>query len=255
MISPGLEREPEEASAEPEIMSFGPPVQNRRTRRILLTCCVVVALFVAGAGIWTLVPKPRPDLTAADLAGVYAGMVRSDGTNDVSTLNRAQHSERPVAISPTECTPLFDTTLSNQVPAGAIDGISTYWLNAGNASISLTTYLYRDTKAAAADYAAVVAALDGCVNTDLTVGRDRDVALERQQVIPAITSKTYLSYVVSNASDSGRFPVDLVQLNNTITWQYRYDYGAASAYSPVPAQQLMVGLISLMHAAQDTHRR
>ena len=43
-------------------------------------------------------------------------------------------------------------------------------------------------------------------------------------------------------------------VDNTVTWQYRYDYRSRADYSPAAAQQLMASLVSQMRYVQDSRR-
>jgi hypothetical protein len=247
-----------ELPAEPEVLSFGPrpsrplPRLSRRTRLSLLLVVLALAL---GFGVWRLLPRPRPDFTLSDLQGIYSGMVRSDGTNDVSTVTPDRLTEPPVVVAPAECTALFEATLSNQFPADALDGVSTYWLNESSATISLVTYRYPDPDTAGRQFEAIAAALDRCHGADLTVDHRPGTTVDTQQVAAPATVDHYVSYQVSTGPDSStRFSTDVAQLDNTVTWQYRYDYRSRANYSPAAAQQLMASLVSQMRYVQDSHR-
>ncbi len=252
MVSSEVAPNPHEMRDEAEVMSFGPASPNRLSRRALWLAGLAGLLVAVAVAVWVLIPKPPPDFSAEDLGGVYTGMVRSDGLNEVSTLSRDQHREPPARITPTACAPLFDATLSNQFPAAALDGVSTYWLNAGSASISLVTYRYPDTATARRDYEQVLAALKACSGNSLSVDRSRNVLLQQQSHHPTSKFNTYQSYVVSTPPETTRFTTDVMQLANTVTWQYRYEYSPAATYSPSGAEQLMESLISQMLAVQDT---
>lgn len=243
-----------EADPAPDVLSFGPTTPGRRSRRTLLVALLVAAVLVAGFGVWRALPRPAADFTLADLQGVYTGMVRSDGTNDVSTITAATLHERPATISPEACRPLFEATLSNQFPVGALDGVSTYWLNQGSATISLVTYRFPDPATARGQFDQVRTALDACLPDRLTVNRSARVALVRQDVAAPGPVTGYLSYLVSSAPSTARFTTDVAQLGNTVTWQYRYDYRNAASYTPDAAQQLMASLVSQMTSVQQSHR-
>jgi hypothetical protein len=237
-----------------EVMAFGPPPTSKRSVRVLVIIGVALALVLAAFGIWRLVPKPLPDFSTSDLEGVYTGMVRSDGTNDVSTLNRDQVREPPVSTTPVACSPLFDATISNQFPPAALDGVSTYWLNDGMSSISLLTYRYPDAVVAQHDYQAVATALRQCTGETITVGSTRNLRVRQRQVPGGNEVASYLSYAITTPGSRGQFSTDVFQLKNTVTWQYRYDYGNALAYSSVAAQQLMKSMMLQMRAVQQAHR-
>lgn len=253
MISPTVEPDPG-PSPDPEVLAFGPVPAGPRRRRAWLVALLVVTLVAVGAGVWWVLPKPAPDLTLSDLQGGYTGMVRSDGTNQVSTLTRDKLTERPASVTPTGCAPLFDATLSNQFPATALDGVSTYWINEGSASISLVTFRYPDTATAQAQFEQVKAAFDDCAGVPMRVNRSSGVVATAQPVQAPDGVRNYLSYLVTSPPATTRFSTDVAQLGNVVSWQYRYDYSTASNYSPVAAQQLMTSLTSQLRYIQDSHR-
>ncbi len=254
MISSEVDPDPA-LRPEPEVLAFGPALPTPRLRRSGLLLLAVLVALVAALGLWWVLPKPAPDFTLGDLEGGYTGMVRSDGTNDVSTLTRDKLTGSRVAVTPLECAPLFDATLSNQFPSTALDGVSTYWLNEGSASISLVTFRYPDAKTARAQFDQIQTAFDACAGVPMRVDRSNDVVAVPQQVAPPEGVQRYLSYLVSSPPATTRFTTDVAQLDNVVTWQYRYDYSSTSSYSPVAAQQLMTSLTSQLRYIQDSHRK
>jgi hypothetical protein len=238
----------------PDVLAFGPAGPTRSYRRPLIGAGALVAVLLVAFAGWRLVPRPAPPLSLVDLQGVYAGMVRSDGTNEVSTVTRDKLTEAPATITPAECTPLFEATSSNQFPAAALDGVSTYWLNEGSATISLSTYRFADENAAQSQFDAIAAALTRCVGQDLTVDGNAAVRATPQPVGEPVEARSSLSFLVAPAGADNRFTTDLAVLDNTVTWQYRYDYRAPRDYSPLAAQQLMASMMAQMRAAQDAHR-
>jgi hypothetical protein len=239
---------------EPDLLDFGPVGPSRSVRRGLALLVGVVLLVLGVFGVVRLLPRPLPDLSLADLQSVYGGMVSADGTNEVSVVHRGQVSEKPERVVPASCSPLFDFTLSDQFPTNAIDGVSTFWLDQGQASISLLTYRYPDKQTAKADYQAVSTALDSCVDHDVQISRHAPVTVTRQPIPPPGRVGGSLSYLVSSGPDEGRFSIDLALLNNTVTWQYRYNYQRSGSYTTLPAQQLMSALFSQLEVVQDSHR-
>jgi len=238
----------------PEVLAFGPSPAGRARRRALTVAAVVVAVLLAGVAVWRLLPEPPPPFSLVDLQGVYAGMVRSDGTNEVSILTPDKLTEPPSRVSPPECVPLFDATLSNQFPAAALDGVSTYWLDAGGATISLATYRFGDAKAARRQFDEVAAAVPACTHRPLTLGKSSTMTVGPQPVTEPADVDGYLSYLQSASGADSRFSTDVALLDNTVTWQYRYDYRSQDNYTPLPAQQLMSSLMSQMHDVQDRNR-
>jgi len=250
MVSTEVQPEPPDA----ETLSFGPAARTGRHRRSLIVGTLVTAVVLAAVGAWRVWPEPLPDFTAEDLTGAYTGMVRSDGTNQVSALSRDRLTEPPVRVVPGTCAPLFEETLSNQFPATARDGVSTYWLQVGSATVSLVTFRYADDAAAAAQFSEISDALGSCTGATLTVDRRADVSVVRQAVPPLAKVDNYLSFLVSSPPATTRFTTDVVQLSNTVTWQYRYDYETRANYSPLGAQQLMGALVSQLQDVQNAHR-
>lgn len=253
MISSEVEPDPA-LRPEPEVLAFGPARPHPMLGRSWLVVLLIMVVVAAAFGVWRLLPQPAPDFTLSDLEGGYTGMVRSDGTNDVSTLTRDKLTGSPASVTPLECAPLFDATLSNQFPSTALDGVSTYWLNAGSSSISLVTFRYPDAKAAQAQFVQIQEAFDACAGVPMRVDRSSDVLAVQQHVAAPEGVQRYLSYLVSSPPASTRFSTDIAQLGNVVTWQYRYDYSSASSYSPVAAQQLMTSLTSQLRYIQDSHR-
>lgn len=250
MASPELDREPPPA----DVLAFGPGTRAGSHRRALTVTAVVAAVVLVAGTAWQLWPKPLPDFSSVDLAGAYNGMVRSDGTNQVSIMTRDKLTEPPQRVVPASCSPLFEATLSNQFPGTALDGVSTYWLQEGSASISLLTYRFADRAAATAQFQQIAAALTSCAGAPVRLQRRIDVSVKRQDVSAPGKVDNYLSFLVTAPPGNTRFSTDVAQLSNTVTWQYRYDYGSQAAYSPLAAQQLMTGLVSQLHDIQDAHR-
>ena len=243
--TPGLD-------SEPDVLSFGPaPVRISRRTRWLVGLLVALALAF---GVWRLLPQPPPDFSLTDLQGVYTGMVRSDGTNSVSTLTPGTLTEPPTAVSPRACSPLFDATLSNQFPATALDGVSTFWLDDGSASISLMTFRFVDSDAARIQFDAIASALGTCGSGRVRVDERSDVSVAALPVSALPTVKNYLSYQVAAPSATNRFSTDVAQLDNTVTWQYRYEYRRSVETSSSAARQLMASLVTQMRDVQDARR-
>lgn len=228
-----------------DLLTLGPTPRRRPPRRFSLIVGAVLVILVAGLVAWRIVPPPPADFTSSDLEGVYAGMVRSDGQNEVSVLDRSNSYPAPIEITPQACVPLFAQTLGNQFPDQALDGVSTYWLNEASMSISLLTYRYPDSDAAELDFTRAQDALAACGSASLT-SAGRPVTLE-----PITTSEggqPQLAYLVTGPT--GRFATQVFRMQNTVTWQYRYDY-TDGPYVASASQQLTNGLVSQMRAVQQ----
>lgn len=235
-----------------EVLSFGPrPVRVRSWRPLVIAALAAVVL---AAVLAVLALRPRPhDFTFSDLQDVYAGMVRADGTNDAATLDRSQPRRPPaVAVSPLTCLPLVETTLAEQFPADALDGVSTYWLGDTSASaVSLFTLRYPDRAAAASQYQAIADALAACEGKELSVGRDSGV-VTATPVSYQNGVRSQLGYLVKLATGD-LYAISVLQYANTISWQFRLEIGN-QPYQPYIAQQLMDSLMAQVRSIEDLRR-
>lgn len=213
----------------------------------LLALCLGV-LIVAGGAAWRFWPRPVAPLTLAELENTYAGMVRSDGTNDASVMTRQTVAETPLTVTPAACAPLIEATVANRFPDAALDGVGTYWLGQGS-TISLFTLRFPDAAAAEAERTRVADALDGCADATVFVRRTQQAGGAWQasvgRSVAGSGSDDQLGYVLR--TQGGVMAIQLLPYVNTLTWQYRYETGA-TAYSPLAADQLMQGL----HAQLDS---
>jgi hypothetical protein len=78
--------------SEPEVLTVGLGEAGRLSRRGKLLLVAVVLALLAGLMLWRFWPARPPLFSLSDLEGVYAGMVRSDGTNDASVIDRRSMS-------------------------------------------------------------------------------------------------------------------------------------------------------------------
>ena len=243
-------------AAGPEVLETAPRPVDRRLLRVLVAAALAAVLAVAGLAVWQRL-QPPPDFTLEQLQGAYTGMVRSDGTNDVSTIDPSRFPEAPLRISPEACTPLFVSTVSNQFPPAAVDGVSTYWLGAASASISLFTVRYADADAAEAAFRAVTDASTGCAGQTVTFSSpesEESGQVEDVPVAPPADAPEQVAFALDRGSNQGRYALHVLWLSNTITWQYRYDTGRGD-YDPTPAQQLMNGMSTQLLAVQQAAAR
>lgn len=248
----------------PDVLALAPRPVPRRLVRALLAGTLVLLLAVGGYAVWRS-RQPPPDFTLPQLEGAYAGMVRSDGTNDVSVIGPADFVDEPLEISPEECTPLFATTVSNQFPAGALDGVSTYWLD-GASSVSLFTVRYPDVDDAERAYGEVVTAARACADRTVAISAGQGTGTLRPvPVTPGEGAVDQLGYLLDRPVDEGRYALHLLRLSNSVTWQYRYEppnrvlpVGSSPAvrpYDPLPAQQLVDGLARQLLSIQTADAR
>ena len=95
-------------------------------------------------------------------------MVRSDGTNDASVIDRRWTSEQEGYILPAACEPLFEATVLNRAPREALDGVGTFW-ELDRSAVSLFTYRFRDVASADREYQRLTAVLDNCRDVPVQV--------------------------------------------------------------------------------------
>jgi len=255
------------ADAGPDVLALAPRPVDRRLLRGLLVGVLVLALALGGYAVWRA-RQPPPDFTAEQLQGAYTGMVRSDGTNDVSRITAANFTDPPLTVRPAACAPLFATTVSNQFPVGALDGASTYWLD-GPSSVSLFTVRYPGAVAAEQAYAEVTAAVRACDGRRVEFsgsegpGSEGPGRLRLVPTTPGADAPEQVAFVLDREEGRTRYALHVLRLGNTVTWQYRYQAAAVSlagaprlpAYDPVGGQQLMDGLVAQLRSVQTAGGR
>jgi hypothetical protein len=137
--------------SEPEVLTVGPAEAGRLSRRGKFILVAGVLVLLAGLLFWRLWPAPPPLFSLDDLEGVYAGMVRHDGTSEASVIDRRWSSEQDGYILPAACEPLFEATVLNRAPREALDGVSTFW-ERDRSAVSLFTYRFPDVASADREY-------------------------------------------------------------------------------------------------------
>lgn len=238
---------------EPEHLDLGPAPTRRRPGLVVLAITVAVVL-AAGLLAWRWWPRPVAPVTAAELGGIYAGMVRADGVNDASVLQRRNAPVRTVDVTPAACAPLFEQTAFDQFPAAASDGMGTYWI-ADRFTTSLSTYRFADATSARAGFQRVEQALSECADRDVTVRARRAATIEvtrvpvNQDSASGDESARESAYAYPDGS-AEMFAVHVLQFENLLTWQFRYD-SSGSPYDPHSAQQLMNSLMSQTRAVLE----
>jgi hypothetical protein len=231
-----------------DILTSGSDEPRRLSRRGLIVVSLVVLALVAGYAVWHLRPVPPASFTLVDLQGVYAGMVRSDGTSDASVIDPARASRQPGEVVPGACEPLFEATVLNRPPGGALDGVGTFWA-LGTSAVSLFTYRFADLTAAGREYGRLTGAFDHCRGVRVEV-RAQPAAASALDGLRR--DRTQLAYLVTG--DGGaKLAVHVLLFSNTVTWQYRYE-PVPGPYAPQTAQNVMDSLSDQMRAVQDLHR-
>jgi len=213
---------------------------------------VVLALF-AGLMLWRFWPERGPLFSLSDLQGVYAGMVRSDGTNDASVINRRSTSEQDGFIVPSACEPLFEATVLNRFPAEALDGVGTFWEFDGSA-VSLFTYRFEDLAAADREFRRLATVLDNCEQARVEVHARPATRgpLARIPMAPDTDPPAQLGYVLTTNTET-KLAIHILGFSNTISWQFRYE-PVPGSYLPLSAQRVMDSLAEQMRAVQDLNR-
>jgi hypothetical protein len=236
----------------PETLAFGPgPIRRPSWRPVAIV--LVAALLVTAALAVCLRSRPTDYFAFADLQDIYSGMVRSDGTNDAAVLSRDRPRPAPVAVLPRSCLPLVETTLADQLPANALDGVSTYWLGEGSttSAVSLFTLRYRDGATALREYQAIDDALSTCDGNEVTVGPNAGL-VTATPVSNENGARAQLGYLVTLATGD-RYAISVLQYANTITWQFRLEFGN-QPYESYVAQRVMDSFMAQVLSIQELRR-
>ena len=241
--------------SEPEVLTVGLDQSGRLSRRGKFILVAVVLALVAGLLTWRFWPTPAPLFTLSDVQGVYAGMVRSDGTNDASVIDPHSTSEEDGYILPSACQPLFEATVLNRPPREALDGVGTFW-ELNRAAVSLFTYRFADVASADREYQRLTAVLDNCRDVPVEV-HARPASRGMLTVTPLTLEAStppppQIAYVLTT-NDGTKLAVNVLAFENTISWQFRYE-PVLGTYLPLTAQRVMDSLTDQLRAVQDLHR-
>jgi hypothetical protein len=231
-----------------EELVLGPRPRRELPRWLPIVALLVGIVVVAAAAVWRFWPRPLEPLTLGELQDTYAGMVRSDGTNDASVLTRQTVAETPLTVTPPRCAVLVQATVANSFPDTARDGVGTYWLGSGS-TISLFTLRFDDQTAAETERERIVAVLDACADERIVVRRSDVSYVEGwAATVAAIPDGSGVDGQVGYTlhGPDGLMAISLMPYLNTLSWQFRYETGPRT-YSPLAADQLMQGL----HAQLD----
>ena len=237
----------------PEVLTVGLGEAGRPKRwrkRVLVG--IALALF-AGLMLWRFLPARAPLFSLSDVQGVYAGMVRNDGTNSASVIDRRWSSEQDGYIVPAACGPLFEATVLNRAPAEALDGVGTFW-EIDRSAVSLFTYRFADVSTADREFNRLTTVLDNCDHARVEVharpasrGLLTRTALASESDPPA-----QIGYVLTNNAGA-KLAIHVLAFSNTVSWQFRYE-PVPGSYSPLTAHRLMHSLADQMRAVQDLNR-
>ncbi|MCU7724438.1 hypothetical protein ODJ79_11990 [Actinoplanes sp. KI2] len=229
-----------------DILTHGSDRPRRLSPRGLAVV-IVVGLALAG-GLVAARLRPAPPFRLIDLQGVYAGMVRSDGQNDAAVIDPRSVAAEAETVAPGACEPLFEASVLNRPPPGALDGVGTFWA-LGPAGVSLFTYRFAGPAAAGREFARLAAAYDGCRDTRVAVtGR----LTATGQLAGLRRDRVQLAYVL-DSGDGTKLAVHVLALSNTVSWQYRY-VPVPGPYDSQTAQNVMDSLADQMRAVQRLRR-
>jgi hypothetical protein len=209
--------------------------------------------MLTGLLIWRFLPDQAPLFSLSDLQGVYAGMVRGDGTNDASLIDRRWSSEQDGYILPAACEPLFEATVLNRRPREALDGVSTFW-QIDRTAVSLFTYRFADVSKADREFNRLATVLDNCDQARVEV-HARPASrglLSRTPLAPDSDPPAQIGYVLTNNAGA-KLAIHVLAFSNTVSWQFRYE-PVPGAYLPLTAQRVMDSLADQMRAVQDLNR-
>ena len=237
----------------PEVLTVGlgktgPP--SRRTRFVVVA---VVLALLTGLLLWRFWPERAPTFSLSDLQDVYSGMVRNDGTNEASVIDRRWSSEQDGYVRPPACEPLFEATVLNRSPREALDGVGTFW-EIDRSAVSLFTYRFADVDIADREYQRLAAVLENCRDVPVQV-HARPASRGMLTVTPLILDSNappQIAYLLTT-NDGTKLALHILAFSNTISWQFRY-VPPLDTYLPVAAQRVMDSLTDQMRAVQDLDR-
>ena len=236
----------------PDVLTVGLGETGRLRPRRKLVLVAVGLILLAGLLVWRFLPPPAPLFSLSDLRGVYAGMVRSDGTNDASVIDRRWSTEQDGYILPAACEPLFEATVLNRPPQEALDGVSTFW-EIDRSAVSLFTYRFEDVAKADREFNRLATVLDSCEQAFVEV-HARPASrglLSRTQLAPD-SDPPQIGYVLTNNAGA-KLAIHVLAFSNTVSWQFRYE-PVPGTYLPLTAQRVMDSLADQMRAVQDLNR-
>jgi len=239
--------------SKPEVLTVGPGEADRLSRRGKFILVAVVVAVLAGLLLWRFWPTPAPLFALSDVQGVYAGMVRHDGTSEASVINPRRMSEQDGYILPTACEPLFEATVLNRPPRQALDGVGTFW-ELNRSAVSLFTYRFPDVESADREYQRLVGVVDNCRDVPVQV-HARPASRGMLAITPLSLDSNappQIAYVLTT-NDGTKLAVQVLAFNNTVSWQFRYE-PVPDADLPVTAQRVMDSLTDQMRAVQDLLR-
>jgi hypothetical protein len=239
--------------SKPDVLTVGLGEAGRLSRRRKVVLIAIGLALLAGLMVWRFLPARAPLFSLSDVQGVYAGMVRSDGTNMASVIDRRWSSEQDGYIVPAACGPLFEATVLNRRPQDALDGVSTFW-ERDRSAVSLFTYRFVDVAEADREFNRLATVLDNCDHARVEVHAppaSRGL-LTRTPMAADSDPPEQIGYVLTNNAGA-KVAIHVFAFSNTVTWQFRYE-PVPGTYSPLTAYRLMASMADQMRAVQDMNR-
>ena len=239
--------------SEPDVLTVGLGEAGRLPRRRKLVLVAIALALLAGLMLWRFLPARAPLFSLSDVQGVYAGMVRNDGTNSASVIDSRWSSEQDGYIVPAACGPLFEATVLNRPPQEALDGVSTFW-EIDRSAVSLFTYRFVDVANADREFNRLATVLDNCDHAHVEVhARPASRGLLTRTALASDSDPpAQIGYVLTNNAGA-KLAIHVLAFSNTVTWQFRYE-PVPGIYSPLTAHRLMDSLADQMRAVQDLNR-
>ena len=239
--------------SEPEVLAVGLGEAGRLPRRGKLVLVAIGLILLAGLMVWRFLPARAPLFSLSDVQGVYAGMVRGDGTNDASVIDRRWSSEQDGYIVPAACGPLFEATVLNRPPPEALDGVSTFW-QIDRSAVSLFTYRFADVSKADREFDRLATVLDNCdqAHVEVHARPASRGSVTRTPLAPDSDPPAQIGYVLTNNAGA-KIAIHVLAFSNTVSWQFRYE-PVPGTYLPLTAQRVMDSLADQMRAVQDLNR-
>jgi hypothetical protein len=238
--------------SKPDVLTVGLDEAGRLSRRVRFVLVAVGLALLTGLLVWRFMPAQAPLFSLADVQGVYAGMVRSDGTNSASVIDPRWSTEQDGYIVPAACEPLFEATVLNRAPQEAVDGVGTFW-ELDRSAVSLFTYRFADVADADREFRRLATVLDNCELAHVEVhARPASRGVLSRTPLAPDSDPPQIGYVLTNNAGA-KLAIHVLTFSNTVSWQFRYE-PVPGAYLPLTAQRVMDSLADQMRAVQDLNR-
>ena len=239
--------------SEPDVLTVGLGEAGRLSRRGKFVLVALGLALLAGLMVWRFLPARAPLFSLSDVQGVYAGMVRSDGTNrrlgDRSSLEqRTGWVHRPgrlwtvVRGDCVEPPPARSARRSQHLlGARSFGGLALH--------LSVRRRGESGPRVQSAGHSARQLRSSSCGGARAPGEQrlaDPYAAGSRQR------SAAQIGYVLTNNAGA-KLAIHVLAFSNTVSWQFRYE-PVPGTYLPLTAQRVMDSLTDQMRAVQDLNR-